>query len=61
MELRREQGGLHTWCRHLAGEVACSAGQVPAELFFDLSPGKLPAALWGSPKRELSFFTAFGT
>src|SRR5437899_1568132 len=35
-ELRR---GLHTWCRHLAGCVACSAGIGPAELFFNLSAG----------------------
>src|SRR5436190_10127459 len=48
LEFRQTQGGLHTWCRRVAGSVACSAGIKPAELLFDLSAGK-PAAPWDAP------------
>ena len=37
LEFRQTQGGLHTWCRRVAGSVACSAGIKPAELLFDRS------------------------
>jgi len=60
-ELWRGQGGLHTWCRRRAGTVACSAGVLPAELFFNFSAGKMPVARRDSWRASSAWRSCIGT